>query len=114
MDVFIVGKKGYVLGLDSDWDYLYFGKMGLIIFVLGWVRFYMYDSRGINIYDFVDLIELKVCCAVFNWLRVGWFGINMVKKKYIYRGFKCFVDIFKEIVESLLLFFVDRLICEFL
>jgi hypothetical protein len=112
-DVSTVGKKGYVLGSDSDWDYLYSGKTGLTIPALGWVRSYMYDSRGINIYDLIDPTEPKVRCAVFNWLRAGWSGINMVKKKHIYRGLQRFADTFKEIVESPLLPPVERLTSEF-
>ena len=34
-DVSSVGKKGYVLGADEDWDYFYSGKKGLTIPALG-------------------------------------------------------------------------------
>ena len=42
IDVSSVGKKGYVLGADDDWDYFYSGKKGLTIPALGWVSSYIY------------------------------------------------------------------------
>ncbi len=100
IDASTVGKKGYVLGSDSDWDYLYSGKTGLTLPALGWVKSYMYDSRGINIYYATEPAAPKVRYAGFKWLRAGWSGINMVQKKHIYRGLKRFGATFKEIVES--------------
>jgi hypothetical protein len=100
VDVSTVGKKGYVLGSDNDWDYLYTRKTGLTLPALGWVQSYMYDSMGINIYYANEPTAPKVRCAVFKWLRAGWSGINMVQKKHIYRGLKRFGATFKEIVES--------------
>jgi hypothetical protein len=112
-DVSTVGKKGFVLGSDNDWDYFYTGKTGLTIPALGWVRSYMYDSRSINIYGLIDPAAPKVRCAAFKWLRAGWSGINMVKKKHIYRGLKRFAETFKEIVESPLLPPVEKLTSDF-
>jgi hypothetical protein len=98
-----------VLGSDSDWDYLYSGKTGLTLPALGWVKSYMYDSRGINIYCAKEGNAQKVRSASFRWLRAGWSGLNMVKKKHIYRGLKRFGATFKEIVESPLIQPVDKL-----
>ena len=112
-DVSDVGKKGYVLGSDSDWDYFYSGKTGLTLPALGWVRSYMYDSRGINIYDEVDPTRPTVRCGLFKWLRAGWSGINMVQKKHIYRGLKRFAADYREIVDSPLLPSADELAAYF-
>ena len=98
-DVSSVGKKGYILGEDNDWDYYYSGKTGLTLPALGWVRSYMYDSGGINIYYEIDPGGPRVRCAVFKWLRAGWSKINMVQKKHIYQGLKRFAVPFKEILE---------------
>ena len=113
IDVSTVGKKGYVLGSDKDWDYLYSEKTGLTLPALGWVQSYMYDSMGINIYYAAEPTAPKVRCAVFKWLRAGWSGINMVQKKHIYRGLKRFGTTFKEIVESPLLPPVETLAGDF-
>jgi hypothetical protein len=84
VDVSDVGKKGYVMGTDDDWDYFYSGKPGLTIPALGWVKSYMYGSSGINIYEEIDPQAGKVRCAVFKWLRAGWSGVNMVRRVYIF------------------------------
>jgi hypothetical protein len=98
-DVSTVGKKGYILGEDNDWDYYYSGNTGLTLPALGWVRSYIYDSGGINIYYEIDPSSPKVRCALFKWLRAGWSKINMVQKKHILLGLKRFAVPFKEILE---------------
>jgi hypothetical protein len=91
--------KGYVLGDDDDWDYYYTHKTGLTLPALGWVKSYMYDSSGINIYYEIDAGRPMVRCAMFKWLRAGWSKINMVQKSHIYRGLKRFGMTFKGILE---------------
>ncbi len=98
-DVSTVGKKGYVLGTDDDWDYFYSGKKGLTIPALGWVSSYMYASSAINVYYEMEPGSPGVRCAMFKWLRAGWSGINMVKRKHIYSGLKRFAGTFKQIME---------------
>ena len=98
-EVSSVGMKGYVLGDDDDWDYYYTVETGLTLPALGWVKSYMYDSSGINIYYEIDADRPKVRCAMFKWLRAGWSKINMVQKSHIYRGLKRFAMPFKEILE---------------
>ncbi len=94
-----VGKKGYVLGSDDNWDYVYSGKPGLTIPGLGWVRSHMYDSYGVNMYYEIDPQAPLLRCAVFKWLRAGWSKINAVKKNHIHNGIKRFANSFKEIME---------------
>ena len=94
-----VGKKGYVLGADDNWDYFYSGKPGLTMPGLGWVRSHMYDSYGINIYYEIDPYSPVVRCAAFKWVRAGWSKINVVKKHHIHNGIKRFAKSFKQIIE---------------
>ena len=94
-----VGKKGYVLGSDDNWDYFYSGKPGLTVPGLGWVRSYMYDSSGINVYYEIDPYAPLLRCATFKWLRAGWSKINAVKNHHIHNGMKRFEKSFKEIME---------------
>lgn len=98
-DVSTVGKKGYVLGTDDDWDYFYSGQKGLTVPALGWVSSYLYASTAINIYYEIDPGSPRVRCAMFKWLRAGWSGINMVQRKHIYDGLKRFAATFKQIME---------------
>jgi hypothetical protein len=102
-DVSTVGKKGYVLGTDDDWDYFYTGNKGLTLPALGWVRSYMYDSRAVIVYDEIEKDRPIVRCAMFKWLRAGWSGINMVRRKHILNGLKRFAKPFKAIMEYPLL-----------
>jgi hypothetical protein len=94
-----VGKKGYVLGSDDNWDYFYSGKPGLTMPGLGWVRSHMYDSCGINIYYEMDSHAPLLRCAAFKWVRAGWSKINVVKKHHIHSGIKRFAKSFKQILE---------------
>lgn len=94
-----VGKKGYVLGSDDNWDYFYSGKPGLTKPGLGWVRSHMYDSSGINIYYEIDPSAPLLRCAAFKWVRAGWSKINVVQKHHIYKGIKRFAKSFKQIME---------------
>ena len=112
-DVSSVGKKGYVLGKDNDWDYFYSGEPGLTLPALGWVKSYMYGSSGITIYDEVDPAGPKVRCALFKWLEAGWSGLNMVQRKHIYSGLKRFAQPLKEILEYPLLPSVETMTGDF-
>ena len=94
-----VGKKGYVLGSDDNWDYFYSGKPGLSKPGLGWVRSHMYDSYGINIYYEIDPYAPLLRFAAFKWVRAGWSKINVVKKYHIHNGIKRFAKSFKQIME---------------
>ena len=94
-----VGKKGYVLGSDDNWDYFYSEKPGLTIPGLGWARSYMYESSGINVYYEIDPYTPVLRCATFKWLRAGWSKINAAKNHHIYSGMKRFAKSFKEIME---------------
>jgi hypothetical protein len=113
VDVSTVGKKGYVLGADDDWDYFYSSKPGLTLPALGWAKSYMYESSGINIYDEVDPATTRVRCAVFKWLRAGWSGINMVRRQHIYSGLKRFAKPMKAILEYPLLPSVESMVGDF-
>ena len=99
-DVSDVGNKGFVLGPDENWDYVYTGKPGLTISGLGWVRSYMYDSFGISVYYELDPAAPMVRCAAFNWTRAGWSRINVVRKSHIYEGILRFANSYKQILES--------------
>ncbi len=94
-----VGKKGYVLGSDDNWDYFYSGKPGLTKPGLGWVRSHMYDSYGINIYYEIDPSAPLLRCAAYKWISAGWSKINVVQKHHIYNGIKRFAKSFKPIME---------------
>jgi hypothetical protein len=94
-----VGKKGYVLGSDDNWDYFYSGKPGLTVPGLGWIKSRMYDSYGINLYIEMDPAAPLLRCGVFKWVQAGWSKINVVKRHHIHNGIKRFEKSIKEIME---------------
>jgi hypothetical protein len=99
VDVSSVGKKGHVIGSDSQWDYLYTDEAGLTKPGIGWARSYMYDSYSVVIYRELRTEPPRVRFAVFKWVRAGWANINLVRSDHIYDGLLRFGDVFKEILE---------------
>ncbi len=95
-----VGRQGYVVGNDSDWNYLYSPEKGLSLSGLGWIKAYMYDSFSIMIFSQPIGQGGPVTCAIFKWLDAGWANLNMVKRKHIMRGIQRFAKDFKAIIEA--------------
>lgn len=95
-----VGRKGWVLGTDDEWNYLYTRDKGLNLSGLGWVNTYMYDSFNITVYYEADPSLPSVSCGTFSWVKAGWAGINMVQPKHIHRGLVRVATAFKTIMES--------------
>ena len=95
-----VGKKGWVLGRDDEWSYLYTQDKGLNLKGLGWANTYMYDSFGITAYYQPDSEVDAIYCGTVSWVKAGWAGINMVQPKHIHRGLVRVAKAFKAIMES--------------
>lgn len=95
-----VGRKGWVLGSDEDWSYLYTRETGLNVKGLGWASTYMYDSAGISIYFQPDPQRPVVVCGVFSWVNAGWAGMNMVRPHHIHRGLVRVATAFKAVLEN--------------
>lgn len=95
-----VGRRGWVLGQDDEWSYLYTQDKGLNVKGLGWANTYMYDSFGITVLCQPDLDLAEVTCGTVSWVNAGWASINMVKPKHIYRGQVRVAKAFKTIMES--------------
>ncbi|MBA4389639.1 MAG: hypothetical protein C0399_01715 [Syntrophus sp. (in: bacteria)] len=95
-----VGKKGAILGNDSDWNYYYSGEPGTTRAGLGWVKSYIYEFFSIGIYAEPSATSATIRSGVFQWLRAGWSGINFVKSSHILNGMKRFARDCKMILES--------------
>ncbi len=95
-----VGRKGYILGLDDDWDYFYSGEPGLTVGGLGWMSSYMYDSAGISIYAETSPSGPVVRTANIKWVRGGWSNINVIQNQHIHKGMQRFAQALKAILES--------------
>jgi hypothetical protein len=95
-----VGKRGWVLGKDEEWSYLYTQDKGLNVQGLGWANTYMYDSFGVTVYYQADPGKPAVTSGTVSWVEAGWAGINMVKSKHIHRGLVRVADAFTAVMED--------------
>ena len=95
-----VGKKGYIIGPDSDWEYFYSGEDGLTKNGLGWTSSYIYNSYSITIFYEMEADSPLIRCGSFKWLDAGWMGMNMAKKKHIYNGQVRYAASLKQIIEN--------------
>jgi hypothetical protein len=101
-----VGKKGMIVGADNDWNYLYSDQEGLSRTGLGWVRSRIFESFSVSVY--IDTGS-HVRCGIFQWMRAGWAGLNMVRSKHIYAGLKRYAETFRDVLEHPLLPGPDRI-----
>ena len=95
-----VGKKGFILGNDDDWNYYYSGEPGSAKTGLGWVKSYIYDFFSVAVYVESDSSPHMVRSGVFQWIRAGWSGVNFVKTGHIIKGMKRNAKNLKAILES--------------
>lgn len=95
-----VGRKGAIIGPDTDWNYFYSGQQGLNKAGLGWVSSYMYDAFSVSILFEPGASKTRTRYVTFKWLRAGWNGINMVKRENIVEGCKRFAFGFRRVLES--------------
>ena len=95
-----VGRRGWVLGKDEAWSYLYTRDKGLNVKGLGWANTYMYDSFGVTVYYQADPEKPVVTCGTVSWVKAGWASINMVQSKHIHRGLVRVADAFTEVIEN--------------
>lgn len=95
-----VGRKGAIIGPDTDWNYFYSGQKGLNKAGLSWVSSYLYDAFSVAIIFENVQSKTQTRYAAFKWLRAGWGGINMVSRENILEGCRRFASGFKRVLES--------------
>lgn len=95
-----VGKRGWVLGEDNEWSYLYTQEKGLNVNGLGWANTYMYDSFGITVYYEPARGVPTITAGVVSWVKAGWASINMVQPKHIHHGLVRVSDAFTAVLED--------------
>jgi hypothetical protein len=95
-----VGKKGFILGDDTDWTYHYSGEPGSPRTGLGWVKSYIYDYFSVCVYVESSTAPTMVRAGLFQWLSAGWSGINFVKSSHILRGLERFARDCRVVLES--------------
>ncbi|MDD5168048.1 MAG: hypothetical protein PHN75_04455 [Syntrophales bacterium] len=95
-----VGKKGFILGNDDDWNYYYSGEPGSAMAGLGWVKAYSYDFFSVVVFVESGSSPAIVRSGTFQWIRAGWSGINFVKTEHVIKGMKRNARNVKTILES--------------
>lgn len=95
-----VGKKGFILGNDDDWNYYYSDEPGCAKAGLGWVKSYIYDFFSVGVYVESDSSPTMIRSGNFQWIRAGWSGINFVKTEHVLEGMKRYARSLKTILES--------------
>ncbi len=95
-----VGRKGYIVGDDQDWNYLYTRDQGIDKTGLGWVKSRIYKFFSVCCYIEDDLQPGVVKVGVFQWLNAGWAGINIVDASHIQKGMERYAVQFKGMMES--------------
>jgi hypothetical protein len=100
IDISDVGKKGFILGNDDDWNYYYSGEPGSAQTGLGWVKSYIYDFFSVGVYVESGIASSLVRSGVFQWIRAGWSGVNFVQTGHIIKGEKRYARNLKTIMES--------------
>ena len=83
-----VGRKGVILGKDSDWSYYYSTEPGTSMTGLGWVKSYIYDYFSVVVYVEPNTAPVMVRTGLFQWLRAGSIGMNFVKPNDIIGGMR--------------------------
>jgi hypothetical protein len=99
-DISDVGKKGFVIGPDENWDYIYTGIPGVNKSGFGWVKSYMYDSYSVSFYSEIEPDGPTVRYGVFKWVSAGFAGFNLARSIHIYNGMVRFSSGFKQILED--------------
>ncbi len=95
-----VGRKGFIVGNDQDWNYLYTQEVGLNKAGLGWVKSKIYNFFSVCCYVEDDARPGIVRVGAFQWLGAGWAGLNVVDTQHIRRGLQRYADQFKAMLES--------------
>lgn len=95
-----VGRKGFIVGPDDDWNYLYTQEQGLNRMGLGWVKskIYKFISAACYIEDQEKPGQVRI--GVFQWLDAGWAGLNVVHDYHIRRGLERYASQVKLLMES--------------
>lgn len=95
-----VGKKGFILGSDEDWNYHYTNETGSAKAGLGWVKSYIYDYFAVSVFIESGSSPSLVRSGVFQWIRAGWSGINFARPEHVIKGIKRHAKNSRTILES--------------
>jgi len=95
-----VGKKGAILGDDTDLNYIYTPTEGTNLPMLGWAKTQVYTSATISIYTQLDNSPQNTQTYTFKWTSAGWNNLNVVEASHIIEGVERFSNSLRAFLES--------------
>lgn len=93
-----IGKKGVAFGPPEDWYFFYSGIKGNLLSGVGWAESKMYAS--VSVIVFRQIAPNKTRVAIFKWVKAGWKGMNMVKRKHILAGLKRYGRDLRDVLQA--------------
>lgn len=78
------GKKAYFLGDYANWDFVYTKDVGGTASGIGWMSTYIYNTCSITL--IFPKSDGTTSYSMLKWLKAGWSGLNVVKRKHITAG----------------------------
>jgi hypothetical protein len=94
-----VGKKGVIID-DANWDYFYSDMAGVSHSLIGWANTHIYHSASVIVYVQENADNPRTRVMMFNWLKAGWNGMNVVKSSHIIEGCARFAKNMTFVLES--------------
>ena len=80
-----VGRKGAIIGKDTDWNYFYSGEKGLSKTGFGWVSSYMYDAFSVAVFFEPVANQPRTRVVNFKWLNAAGAGSTWSKGRTSWR-----------------------------
>jgi hypothetical protein len=104
-----VGKKAVIID-DDNWNYFYSGIEGVNKRLISWAKAYLYHRASVFVYYQPQDTVARTKVLLFNWVKAGWKGINVVKYDHIYNGCLRYADRLKQLMETTYLPDANRLV----
>lgn len=95
-----VGRKGAIVGKDSNWQYVYTQVEGTSLLLLDWAETHLYGSATITLFIESAPNSQETEMYLFKWAKAGWSGMNVVLPSHIQTGVKRFLTAFKQVLEN--------------
>lgn len=95
-----VGKKAVMVGSPKDWICFFSGIKGNMLKGVGWADGYLYQSCTLSVFMESSPGKPLTNVKLFKWLRAGWAGMNMVRRKHITAGTKEYIAMFTSVMQS--------------
>jgi hypothetical protein len=94
-----VGKKAVIID-DTNWNYFYSGIAGVNKPFIGWAKAHLYHRASVFVFYQPHTNVPRTHVLLLNWVKAGWKGMNVVKRKHIYEGCVRYANSLKKLMET--------------